>query len=271
MSRAGRDLPAAIGIAALLIALCLASLFVYKAAFLVLVLIVATVGVFELAKAFATVQIRVPLVPLVAGGLAILVGAYLGGTEAVSVGLALTALGIFIWRFPEGADGFIRDTSAGVLVLVYVPLLGSFALLMLAEADGPWRIVTFVLATVASDTGGYVAGVLFGKHPMAPTISPKKSWEGFAGSLLLGTAGSVLAVVFFLDGDWWSGLVLGVAAVLAATLGDLCESLIKRDLGVKDMGDLLPGHGGAMDRLDSLLAVAPVAWLVLHLLVPIAV
>lgn len=267
-SRAGRNLPAAIGVAAILIGLVLGTLFVYKDAFVVLVLIIATVGVFELARAFAQAGINVPIPPVLVGALAILAGAYWGGLDTISVGVALSVLAIFIWRFADGAEGFVRDASAGILTIAYLPVLGAFAILMVAESDGPYRIIVFVLATIASDTGGYAAGVLFGKHPMAPTISPKKSWEGFCGSLLLGIAGGVLGVVFLLDGDWWVGVVLGVAAVVVATLGDLTESLIKRDLGIKDMGALLPGHGGAMDRLDSLLAVAPVAWLILHVFVP---
>jgi phosphatidate cytidylyltransferase len=130
--------------------------------------------------------------------------------------------------------------------------------------------VAFIVATVASDTGGYIAGVLFGKHPMAPTISPKKSWEGFTGSLLFGIGLGIVTVVYALDGDWWVGILLGVAGVVFGTLGDLSESLIKRDLGIKDMGDLLPGHGGLMDRLDSLIAVAPICWLILFTLVPVS-
>jgi phosphatidate cytidylyltransferase len=127
--------------------------------------------------------------------------------------------------------------------------------------------VTFFVVVVASDVGGYVAGVLFGKHPMAPTISPKKSWEGFTGSALACIGAGIAAVVFLLDGEWWAGAIVGAVAVLTATVGDLGESMIKRDLGIKDMSNLLPGHGGLMDRLDSLLATAPVVWLLLHLLV----
>ena len=109
-----------------------------------------------------------------------------------------------------------------------------------------------------SDIGGYAAGVLFGKHPMAPSVSPKKSWEGFAGSVVACVVGGVALVVrWLLDGPWWAGVVLGAVAAVGATLGDLCESMIKRDLGIKDMGSILPGHGGLMDRLDSLLHRRP--------------
>ncbi|CAN5237020.1 hypothetical protein BH09ACT10_BH09ACT10_18570 [soil metagenome] len=268
-SRAGRNLPAAIGIGLALAGAAVASLFIVKVAFLLLVMVVAAVGMLELARALRTAGIEVPLTPVLIGGGAMLVGSYVDGAETLAVALALAVLGTLVWRMSEGADGFVRDVSAGVFTLAYIPLLGSFVILMVAEDDGPWRIVAFVLVTVMSDTGGYIVGVLFGKHPMAPAISPKKSWEGFAGSLIAGTVAGILIVVLALDGRWWAGLILGVAAVLFGTLGDLCESLIKRDLGIKDMGNLLPGHGGAMDRLDSLLAVAPVAWVVMHYLVSV--
>lgn len=267
-SRAGRDLPAAIGVGLSLALLVIASLYFYKAAFIAVVVVALGIGMFEISRAFKTAGIQIPLPPILTGGLAMMVGGYYGGVETAAVAMALTVIGTLIWRLADGADGFVRDTSAGIFVLSYLPLMGVFVALMLHESDGEWRIVAFIVATVASDIGGYTAGVLFGKHPMAPTISPKKSWEGFAGSMTVGMIAGVLTVIYALDGRWWVGLILGAAAVIMATLGDLSESLIKRDLGIKDMGDLLPGHGGLMDRLDSLIAVAPVAWLILHYLVP---
>ena len=128
-------------------------------------------------------------------------------------------------------------------------------------------ILTFIAVTAASDIGGFVAGVLFGRHPMAPVISPKKSWEGFVGSVVFCVAVGVAMVVWVLDADWWIGVCLGLIAVVMATLGDLCESVIKRDLGIKDMSHVIPGHGGLMDRLDSLLATIAPIWLLLHYLV----
>lgn len=266
-SRAGRDLPAAIGVGVALGVVIVASLFVLKPLFLLVVLAAGTLGMWELASALATRGVRVPLVPVVVGGWAMLAGSYLGGSEVLSVAVALTGLGCLLWRLVEGADGFVADATAGVFVVSYVPLLGSFVVLMLAEPDGAWRVATFIVVVVASDVGGYAVGASLGKHPMAPTISPKKSWEGFAGSTAACLVAGVLMVTLGLAGPWWAGAVLAVITACLATLGDLGESLIKRDLGVKDMGSLLPGHGGMMDRLDSLLAVAPVAWLVLHTLV----
>lgn len=270
-SRAGRNLPASIAVGVGLVALVLATLFIQKEAFIAVVAIALAIGLFELTRAFSTAGIKIPVAPVLTGGTIMLIGAYTdGGMETASVAMALTVIGTLVWRLSDGAQGFVRDSSAGIFVLGYLFLMGTFVVLMLAEDDGPWRIVAFIVATIASDIGGYVAGVLFGKHPMAPTISPKKSWEGFTGSLLFGIAAGIVTITYALDGQWWVGIILGVAGVVFATLGDLSESLIKRDLGIKDMGDLLPGHGGLMDRLDSLIAVAPVAWLILHTLVPVA-
>ncbi|MDO9378803.1 MAG: phosphatidate cytidylyltransferase [Nocardioidaceae bacterium] len=269
-SRAGRDLPAAIAVGLGLGVVIIASLAFAKVGFVGVVLVAGTVAVVELGRALSTNGTRLPMPPVLAGGAAILAGAYVWETDAVAIAFALTVLVTMLWRLTQGADGFVRDVSAATFVVAYVPVLGSFIVLMLAADDGAWRIITFILCTIASDIGGYASGATLGRHAMAPTISPKKSWEGFGGSMVAGVVVGVLTVVFFLDGRWWVGVVLGVASVVLATLGDLCESLIKRDLGIKDMGDLLPGHGGIMDRLDSLLAVAPVAWLVLTLLVPVS-
>lgn len=265
--RAGRDLPAAIGVGLALAAVIIASLFVLKPLFLVVVLAAGTLGTWELSQALATRGIRLPLVPVVAGGWAMLLGSYVGGTEVLSVATALTGLACLLWRLVDGQDGFVADATAGVFVVSYVPLLGSFIVLMLAEPDGDWRVAAFIVVTVASDIGGYAAGSTLGKHQMAPRISPKKSWEGFAGSLIASLVAGWLTVDLGLGGPWWVGLLLGACTACLATLGDLGESMIKRDLRIKDMSNVLPGHGGMMDRLDSLLAVAPVAWLVLHTLV----
>ncbi|MCW2749654.1 MAG: phosphatidate cytidylyltransferase [Aeromicrobium sp.] len=269
-SRAGRNVPVSIAVGVGLLAVVVASLFIVKDVFVAVVVIALGIGLYELARAFSTAGIRIPVLPVLTGGTIMLVGGFYGGMETASIAMALTVIGTLVWRLAEGADGFVRDTSAGIFALSYLFLMGVFVMLMLLEDDGPWRVVAFIVATIASDIGGFVAGVLFGKHPMAPTISPKKSWEGFAGSLIVGIAAGIGTVTYGLNGHWWAGVILGIAGVVFATLGDLSESLIKRDLGIKDMGDLLPGHGGIMDRLDSLIAVAPIAWLILHTLVKVS-
>jgi phosphatidate cytidylyltransferase len=175
-----------------------------------------------------------------------------------------------LWRLRTGVDGFVRDATAGVFTAVYIPFLAGFVCLLLKPEDGPLRVVTFILVTIASDIGGYFVGIFAGKHPMAPVISPKKSWEGFAGSTAFCVAAGWACVVYLLDGDWWVGVLLGLVAVVMATLGDLSESVIKRDLGIKDMSAIIPGHGGLMDRLDSLLATVAPTWLLLFYLVPVS-
>ena len=267
-SRAGRNLPAAIGVGVGLGAVIIGSLFWQKSLFVLVVLAAVLVAVDEMIRALKTSGATIPRIPVLTGTTAMLVAAYFGGPMALLVGLALTVLATIFWRMPSGSIGFVRDVTAGVFLLAYIPLLAGFAVLLVQpDNDGPERVVTFFLVVVASDVGGYVAGVLFGKHPMAPTISPKKSWEGFAGSTLACIGAGIGAVVWLLDGNWWAGAIVGAVAVLTATVGDLGESMIKRDLGIKDMSNLLPGHGGVMDRLDSLLATAPAVWLLLHLLV----
>ena len=213
----------------------------------------------------------VPLVPLLLGAVGMLVSAYLRGAEALVVTFGLTIVGLLIWRVADGLAGAARDLSASALVVFYPIFLGGFASMMLAAPDdGRQRIVVFILVTVFSDIGGYAVGVVFGRHPMAPSLSPKKSWEGFAGSVASCAAVGAISLPLALGGQWWQGALLGVAAASGATLGDLIESSIKRDLGIKDMGALLPGHGGLMDRLDSLVIVAPVAWALLLWFVPLA-
>ncbi|MGZ8736618.1 MAG: phosphatidate cytidylyltransferase [Nocardioides sp.] len=266
-SRAGRNLPAAIASAVVLLAAIAASLFFWKPGFLLLVLVVVVVAIWELGQAFATQGIRLVREPLVVGGLVMVSVAYVFGPAAMVTATAVTVLVAMLWRLRGGVDGYVRDITATAFTAFYVPFLGGFVALLLAEADGERAIVTFILVTIASDIGGYAVGVLFGKHPMAPVISPKKSWEGFAGSAFFCVLTGWATVVYLFDGRWWVGVLLGVIAVVAATMGDLCESVIKRDLGIKDMSQIVPGHGGLMDRLDSLLATAAPTWLVLHFLV----
>ncbi len=262
-SRAGRNLPAAIGVGLGLGALVIATLGLYRPSFVILVGMVIAVGVYEMVTAISTVEARPPLVPLLASVVATQAAAWFHGPEGLVGALLLTVLGLSVWRLADGAAGYLRDVAAANLVALYLPFLAGFAALMAHADDGVARIIIFILTVVCSDTGGYAMGAMFGKHPMAPTVSPKKSWEGFGGSILAGSACGVLMMVFCFHHAWWKGLLFGLAVVVTATLGDLGESMIKRDLGLKDMGKLLPGHGGLMDRLDSLLPCAPVAYLVL--------
>lgn len=268
-SRAGRNLGAAIAVGVALGALVLLSLLVVRHWFIAVIATAAAVGTWELSAALRrSAGFAVPLPVLLLGGQAMVWLSWPFGLRGLAVSFAATALGCLLWRMRGGARGYVRDVTAGLFVAAYVPLFCSFATLMVVSDDGVGRVLTLLICVVASDVGGYTAGVLFGRHPMAPAISPKKSWEGFAGSQISGIIAGALAVWLLLGGQWWEGALTGALLVIIATLGDLIESLIKRDLGIKDMGTLLPGHGGVMDRLDSLMPTAVVAWAVLSLLVP---
>ena len=267
--RAGRNLAAAVGVGLVLAGVVIGTLVYDARAFLAVVVVAVAYGAWELRRAIATKGAVVPLVPLLLGTVGMLVSAYLRGAEALVVTLGLTIIGLLVWRVADGLAGAARDLSASALVTFYPVFLGGFASLMLAAPDGRQRIVVFILVTVFSDIGGYAVGVLFGRHSMAPSLSPKKSWEGFGGSVVTCAVVGAVSLPLLLGGAWWAGAVLGAVAAGAATLGDLIESSIKRDLGIKDMGALLPGHGGMMDRLDSLVVVAPVAWVLLMWFVPL--
>ena len=267
--RAGRDLRAAIGVGVSLVAVIVASLLLWRPAFLAVLTAAILVAVVELTRALRAGGFSAPLVPLLVGALVMEGLAWTRGPTGLVVGFLLTALAVLLWRLGHGPAGYLGDAGAGVLVALYVPLLAGFAVLLLVPDDGAARVLAFIATVVASDVGGYAAGVLFGKHPMAPSISPKKSWEGMAGSVAACMLVATPFIVLALDGPWWGGLVFGAALAVSATIGDLGESLIKRDLGIKDMGNLLPGHGGIMDRLDSLLPSAAVAYLLLAVLAPV--
>lgn len=268
--RAGRDLPVATAVGVGLLLVVGASLALRKETFLVIVVLACGAALWELAQAFAHRGIALPLLPLLVGSVGMIVSAYTAGPEALMVSFALTAGGVVVWRALDGSgSGAMRDATAGVFATAYIPFLAGFVVLMLAEPDGAWRVALFILLPVASDVGGYVAGVLFGRHPLAPSVSPKKSIEGLIGSMTLAGAVGAAGTDLLLDGDWRLGVALGLLAVATATLGDLAESLIKRDLGLKDMGTLLPGHGGVLDRLDSMLLTAPVVYLALSVAPPV--
>ena len=266
--RTGRNLPVAIAVGAGLGGLVFLTLLTVKATFLLYMGIAVIIALAELTGAFAKRDINIPVIPVAAGGIAMVTCMYWLGSRDALAALALTVIAVLAWRLRGGTSGYVRDTTAGMFALCYLPLPAVFVAAMLAPADGPRRVLTFIILTICSDIGGYFAGITLGRHPMAPAISPKKTWEGFAGSVVACLVAGALCLPLLLHGHAWQGLLTGAAAVLAATLGDLVESMIKRDLDIKDMGTVLPGHGGILERLDSLLVCAPVVWLLLVAFIP---
>ncbi|MBE7371061.1 phosphatidate cytidylyltransferase [Dermacoccus barathri] len=260
-NKAGRDLRAAVLAALVLGGLVLVSLFVRKELFVVLATTASVIGTHELLRVMPSGHFRPSWAPTLVAAAVIPVAAYVMGPSAMLAALVGSVLVFILWGALANKDA--ADTAAAAFIALYVPALVSFAMMLLHAPDGVSRIIVFILVTISSDIGGYAAGVMFGKHPMAPTVSPKKSWEGFAGSWASCVVVGVLSVTLVLHAPFWVGILLGSAVVVAATAGDLCESMIKRDLGIKDMSNLIPGHGGLMDRLDSLVLAAPVTWAVL--------
>jgi phosphatidate cytidylyltransferase len=266
--RTGRNLPAAIGVGLGLGGLAVLTLFTVKATFLLYAGVAVAIALAELTSALAKRDINIPWIPVAAGGAALLTCTYWLGPKYALAALGLTVIAILAWRLSGGTTGYVKDTTAGVFAAAYLTFLASFVAGMLAPADGARRVLSFIILVICSDIGGYFAGITAGRHKMAPTISPKKTWEGFAGSTAACLIAGWLCVTYLLHGHPWQGVLTGAAVVLAATAGDLVESMIKRDLDIKDMGSLLPGHGGVLERLDSLLVAAPVVWLLLVVFIP---
>lgn len=264
--KAGRNLPAAIATGVVLLVPAVFGIFWFQPLLIAVWIIVLCLGVWEVARAIEahdfpdTPRLRIPKAPLYLGAAAMPVAAYWGGVEALTLALMITGVAVLIgaavWRVPDPG----RSIVASLFVACWVPFLISFALLLLQADQGEWRLVVVVLLVVSNDTFGYIAGVFFGKHPMAPKVSPKKSWEGFAGSMTGAALVGVLASWLIFDEPLYIGALLAIVTVVAATAGDFSESMVKRELGIKDMSNALPGHGGVMDRLDSLVFAMPAAY-----------
>lgn len=271
-SRAGRNLPAAIAVGVALGGLVIVTLaWLPRWAWVGVVATAIVVATNEVVSRLREAGYSIPLIPLLVGGQVMIWLSWWFGPSGVLGGFAGTVLVCLVWRLlaqgPNNApQNYLRDVAVTVLLAAWLPLCAAFASMLIYPENGRAALFTIMLAVVFSDIGGYTAGVLFGKHPMVPAISPKKSWEGFAGSLVFGTAMAVGAVVFLMGQQWWIGVPLGIFLVITATLGDLVESQFKRDLGIKDMSNLLPGHGGLMDRIDSILLSMMAGWIVLTVL-----
>ena len=267
-SRAGRNLPAALAVGfSLGISIILILIFAPKIWYGV-VAVAFAIATWEVFKRLRDGGYQIAFWPLVIGGQVIIWSGWPWGPTGVLTAFVATVLVLMVWMLlaqgiHHAPENYLRNLAASVFILAWLPLLASFGAQLVVQDHGAARVATLMVVVVCSDVGGYGFGVLFGKHPMAPAISPKKSWEGLVGSFLVGTGGAVCCGVFLLDAHWWVGMILGPVLGVCATLGDLVESQVKRDLGIKDMGTLLPGHGGIMDRLDSLLPSAFIVWAVL--------
>jgi len=263
--RAGRKLLPSIAVSLSLIALIWFALAYQRGIFAVVVAVAVLLGIREIVRAFNVRGIYLSINALIVASIALAYATWNGGVAGLAVATAIAIPVLLIQLLTRGPEGFVASATATTFSLLYLPFLGGFLILLARTSNGFERVMTFVILVSCNDTFGYIVGVLFGKHPMAPKISPKKSWEGFTGSLIFTVLGGTLAFYYIMDMKWWIGAVVGLMIVFTATCGDLIESAMKRDLALKDMGTLLPGHGGMLDRLDSVLISAPALWLALEL------
>ena len=270
----GRSLSKSVAVGLLLAAIFLSSILIYKELFIVLLSVATAIGAWELSTALREKNWYVPRVPAVVGSVLIMPATYFGGPLIQWLASLTIVAALIIWRtvhllFERRKANFqtlqrtIRDFGAAAFLVIYLPLTLSFGILLLRREDGHWWVLAFVTTVALIDSAGYLFGRIFGRNKLAPGVSPKKTWEGLAASIAFGTVSAVSFTVFLLGGTWWVGIIFAAALILAAVFGDLAESLIKRDLGIKDMSTLLPGHGGMMDRLDSLLPSSLMTYLVM--------
>lgn len=277
--RTGRDLIVATLIGIGIGVVVLASLIFFKWIFVVFALAAVLTGTFELCRALQSAGYRLDVVPQLISAAALIATAWFFDPSLLWVTLFVGIAFVLVWRMigqMSAQDGrrygkVLRDVLTGAFVQLYVPFLAALAVVLLRQDGGEWWVLAFIIVAVASDTGAYIAGISFGKHPMAPRISPKKTWEGFAGAVLFALIAGVLLGIFMLQQEWWVGLILGIVILCTATVGDLGESMLKRDLGIKDMSSWIPGHGGVLDRLDSILPSAAAALALYVIFSPVVV
>ena len=276
----GRSLSKSVAVGLFLGGIFLLSVLIYKELFVLLAAAAAGAGAWELSSALRLKGWYVPRVPAVVGSVLIMPAAYYGGAEFQWLGALVIVAALILWRtvhlFWERREApmqaiahTLRDYAASAFVVIYLPLMTSFTMLLLRREDGAKWVIAFVTTVAMIDTAGYLVGRKLGRHKLAPGVSPKKTWEGLVASISAGTISAISFIVIFWGLDWWIGLILAGLLLLAAVFGDLAESLIKRDLGVKDMSSLLPGHGGIMDRLDSILPSALITYLFAQIFLPL--
>ncbi|WP_062377226.1 phosphatidate cytidylyltransferase [Demequina pelophila] len=265
--RAGRNLWLAFGVGLVLGVGSLAAAWWHPLALAALVYGFCIAAIVEWRSALARIGLRVPLVPVIAVTVGMAIATWFARAEGLVVAVIVAAAGIVAWRIvDERVENTLADSLAGIFTVAWIPFLGSFVMLLEMAEDGWLRVFMVLVAVVLNDTGALFTGMLMGRRKLAPRVSPKKTWEGAIGGAVLGTAGAAALAYVAFDGRWWIGAAVGAACVVAAVLGDLAESALKRDIAIKDMSSAIPGHGGILDRLDSILPAAAAAYVVFALL-----
>jgi len=264
--RAGRKLLPSILVSLALLAIIFGTLKLNPVVFAILVGVVVVLAIREITRAYKTGGIELPGLPLYIASAGILFATWVGHIEGLSVALAVAIPNVMVFLLILTEKDFVKRSTAAVFAIFYIPFLAGFVLLLAHDKHPIDKIFTLVVLVSFNDTFAYFSGLLFGKHLLAPHVSPKKTWEGLIGAIIATTIGTALVFNYVLDDHWWLGALVGVLGVVTATCGDLIESAVKRDLRIKDMGTILPGHGGILDRVDSLLFTAPSVWFVFELI-----
>ena len=263
--KAGRKLLPSIGVGLSLIGLVWFALSYQREIFAIVVAIAVVLGVREIVRAFIARGITISFNGLTLAAIGLAYATWNGGVAGLAIATAIAFPLLLIRALLQGPEGFVAKATGTTFALLYLPFLAGFLILLARPHNGFQQVMTFVVLVGCNDTFGYIVGVLIGKHPLVPTISPKKTWEGLAGSTIFTVIGGCLAFKYIMDMQWWLGIIVGLMIVFTATCGDLIESAMKRDMSLKDMGSLLPGHGGMLDRLDSVVLSSPAMWLALEL------
>ena len=264
--KAGRKLIPSILVGLALLGIIFSTMAFVPILFALFVLIAVLLALHELSAAFNARELKVNFTQLSIATILVIASSWFAGLPGLAISIVASIIGLLLLQLLKGTSGFVKNATATTFALMYPGFISGFIFLLARSGDGFAYISLLVILVGLNDTFAYLTGVLIGKHPMAPKISPKKTWEGFIGGLVFAATGSAFAFNYFLEQELWIGALAGVVGALAATTGDLIESAIKRDLSLKDMGKLLPGHGGMLDRLDAALITAPVFWCIIELI-----
>ncbi len=265
-AKAGRKLLPSILVSIGLLALVFGTVYKAKPLFGLLIWVAIMLSIRELVNAYKHGGIELPRLAIQVAGTALLISAWYGKVSGLAVAMSIAIPNVMVFILFKGPKDYVRRAASAAFAVFYLAFLGGFIVLLAHHSDGAARILTLVVLVSCNDTFAYISGVLFGKHPLVPAISPKKTWEGLLGSFIFTPTGSALVFHFALHKHWWVGAGIGIMAVITATCGDLIESAVKRDLAIKDMGSILPGHGGILDRIDSILFTGPAVWFAFELI-----
>jgi phosphatidate cytidylyltransferase len=265
-AKAGRKLLPSILVSIGLLALVFGTVYKAKPLFGLLIWVAIMLAIRELVNAYKHGGIELPRLAIQVAGTALLISAWYGRVSGLAVAMSIAIPNVMVFILFKGPKDYVRRAASAAFAVFYLAFLGGFIVLLAHHSDGAARILTLVVLVSCNDTFAYISGVLFGKHPLVPAISPKKTWEGLLGSFIFTPTGSALVFHYALHKHWWVGAGIGIMAVITATCGDLIESAVKRDLAIKDMGSILPGHGGILDRIDSILFTGPAVWFAFELI-----